>query len=326
MIFADSYQTTMGSVTDTRPIVSAIRESIIADGIDKFTLGVSPMGNIHPVFITGFFDSEEKIRLFTHPISVFNFKDKDYLCTDLRLFVKKGTHPGDIISGVRNHTEFDFAKSRAMINMRWLAGGYGAIRNSLGFAANVYSTWLAQVIARAFALDYKDQTVVMLVTFAFYRSLFENEFEFSEDNIQALALNAATAMKIPTELCFEVLEKLEPMKDVHDMCAQISKNLENLRPERFNPAVLLNLIANNWYGQGAKEILSVSLEHPPTWVSIVYTALKQRTYKNSTIYQVAERIGKRGASDTFLMSFNNMVKEQLVMEAFNPPIVIPDFD
>lgn len=329
MIFNDSYDTTMGSVTDTRAIISSIKETIVSDGIDTVSLGVSPMGQYHPIFITGFFPGEDKIHLFTHPISFNNFREKNYLCTDLRLFVRKGTHPSNIMEGIRNATEFDFAKSRAILNLRWCAGNYSSIRNSMGFAANVYASWMGQAISRAFALDFKDQTTVVIIAFAFYRTLFEENFEFNEDTVQSLAMAMGPVLKVPSDLAFEVLDKLEPMKDITDFCTAVSRHLENLRPERFNPAVLLNLIANNWFGQNAKEILSVAIEHPPTWISIVYTALKQRTYKTSMIFQVAERIGKRGVSDTFLISYNNYVKEQLTLESRGltlPPLLIPDFD
>lgn len=330
MFYIDSYQTTMGSLIDTRPITSAIREAIVADGIDSVTLGVSPMRDYHPVFLTGYYDSEEKIRLFTHPISVFNFRNKNYLCTDLRLFITKGTSPSDIMKGVRNQTEFDFAKSRAILSMRWCSGSASSIRNTLGFAAATYATWIGQTLARAFALDYKDQTIVNVIAFAFYRGLFDNEFDISDEGTrQALAMTLARDMKVPPEFGFDVLDKLGPMSDVNALCESISKNLENLRPERFNPAILLNLIANSWFGQGAKEILSVALEHPPTWCALVYASIKQRTYKNSNIAQITERIGKRGVSDNYVMSYNNLVKEQLSPEslfAHMDKIEIPKFD
>lgn len=330
MIFPDSYSTTMGSATDTRAIISSIKETIVSDGIDTVTLNVTPVKNVHPLFITGYNTGEERIRLFTHPISFNDFRGKDYLCTDLRLFIAKGTPPYELEKGIRNQTEFDFAKSRAILNLRWIAGETSGIRNALGFASVVYANWLGQVIARAFSLDFKDQSVVMVIACAFYRSLFEEEFEFDETNIQALGMSMSSSLKMPTDLVFGTLDKLEPMNDIHDLCTTISKNLENLRPERFNPAILLNMVANNWYGQNAKEILAVAIEHPPTWITIVYTALKQRTYKTSMIYQVAERIGKRGASDTFLVAFNNYVKEQMTLESRGlnklPAFDIPDFE
>lgn len=326
-IILDSYGTSMGSVYNTKPVVAAIHEAMIRDdSLKSVNLGVQETGGIKPVFITGFFDSETKIPLFTHPISIFNFKDNNYLCTDLRVFVKKGTNPfSDFTDGIRNITEFDFTKSRAVLNLIWIAEGTGKIKNDLMFAEIVYANWISQVIGRAFALDFKDQTIITILASVFYQGLFKAKVELSDDDIQRVSAHTMETTKAPSDLVVSILKRLEPMNDIHEFCDQIAKILENVRLTKFNAAILLNIISSSWYGQGSKEILAVCLEHPPTWCAMVYNALKQRTYKNSMVYQVAERMGKRGASDAFLYSYNMLVKQHLSLEAQGIPD-IPDFD
>lgn len=324
-MFKDCYSTSMGSMYNLKPIVSSIHEAIIRDNINTMSLGVLENNGIKPVFITGAFDSEDKIPLFTHPISIFNFNGNNYLCTDLRLFIKKGTSPYEIEKNIRNTTEYDFAKSRAILNLVWIAEGVGSIKNDLRFGEVVYSAWLSQVISRAFALDYKDQTLISIMASLFYQGLFNDIDSFSEEDKHKLIVHTMETTKAPNELVSQVVNKITSFKDIHDWCEQLNNVLENVRFTKFNAAVLLNIISNSWYGQGAKEILSVSIEHPPTWCAMVYTALKQRTYKNSMIYQVSERMGKRGASDQFLNSFNTLVRQHVTLESLGIPD-IPDFE
>ena len=324
-MFVDSYSTSMGSMYNVKPVIHAIQESIIQDNLTSMSLGVLENGGIKPVFITGSFSSEDKIPLFTHPISIFNFNGNSYLCTDLRLFIRKGDMFEDIEKRIRNTTEYDFAKSRAVLNLVWIAEGAGSIKNDLRFCEVVYAAWLSQVISRAFALDFKDQTIVSIMASLFYQSLFGDIDSLSEEDKHKLTVHTMETTKAPSDLVKEVVNKIKPFKDIHDWCEQLNTVLENVRFTKFNAAVLLNAISSSWYGQNAKEILAVSLEHPPTWCAMVYTALKQRTYKNSMVYQVAERMGKRGAADQFLTSYMMLVRQRVTLEGMGYP-EIPDFN
>ena len=324
-MFVDSYSTSMGSMYNVKPVIHAIQESIIQDNITSMSLGVLENGGIKPVFITGSFSSEDKIPLFTHPISIFNFNGNSYLCTDLRLFIRKGDMFDYIEKRIRNTTEYDFAKSRAVLNLVWIAEGAGSIKNDLRFCEVVYAAWLSQVISRAFALDFKDQTIVSIMASLFYQNLFGDIDSLSEEDKHKLTVHTMETTKAPSDLVKEVVNKIKPFKDIHDWCEQLNTVLENVRFTKFNAAVLLNAISSSWYGQNAKEILAVSLEHPPTWCAMVYTALKQRTYKNSMVYQVAERMGKRGAADQFLTSYMMLVRQRVTLEGMGYP-EIPDFE
>ena len=324
-MFVDSYSTSMGSMYNVKPVIHAIQESIIQDSLTSMSLGVLENGGVKPVFITGSFSSEDKIPLFTHPISIFNFNGNSYLCTDLRLFIRKGDMFDDIEKRIRNTTEYDFTKSRAVLNLVWIAEGAGSIKNDLRFCEVVYAAWLSQVISRAFALDFKDQTIVSIMASLFYQSLFGDIDSLSEEDKHKLTVHTMETTKAPSDLVKEVVDKIKPFKDIHDWCEQLNTVLENVRFTKFNAAVLLNAISTSWYGQNAKEILAVSLEHPPTWCAMVYTALKQRTYKNSMVYQVAERMGKRGAADQFLTSYMMLVRQRVTLEAMGYP-EIPDFE
>ena len=285
---------------------------MIRDDIQDINLNVAEQDGVKAFFITGFFDSESRIPLFTHPISILNIRDINYLCTDLRLFVRKGTSPDDVTTGIRNLTEYNFAKSRAVLNLIWMAGGVGQVKNNLQFAGAVFAAWLSQTIGKAFALDFKDQTVVSIITSIYYQGLFSNATEWTEDDKLKMASHTINATKAPSDLVFSTLDQLTPMATLHDYCLALVKVLENVRLKNFNVAFLLSIISNSWYGTSAKEIISVSLEHPPTWCAMVYTALSQRTYRNSAIFQTAEKVGKRGLADNFVKAYNLTVKESLL--------------
>jgi hypothetical protein len=308
-LFKDSYQTTVGSVLVTKPIEHSLKVAFIKDALDHVSLDVRRSGDVKPVFVIGSMSSEADIPLFTHPILVLDQNREQALCTDLRFFVKKGTSASDVASGVRNQTEYNFAKSRAILNLMWVSDRVGEIRNGLPFAGVVYAAWLSESIAKTFALDYSDQTVVAIITHFFYQTLFSEETEFDEEAKQRMAAHTMKATKAPSELVFKVFDKIGPMKDINEYCRAVAEGVENVRLKDFNLASLLHLVKNSWYGTNSKEIISVALEHPPTWAAIVYTALVERSYRGSMVYRIAERHGKRGAADEFLKSYAVMIRE-----------------
>lgn len=327
-IFRDSYQTTVGSVFVTKQIETAIKEGIIKDGLDSVNLNVRNEGNVTPIFITGCYSSESQIPLFTHPISIFNFQRKNYLVSDLRSFIRPESSIKDIENGagIKNLTEYNFAKSRAILNLIWLNNGTGQIKNGLAFASTVFSAWLSEVIAKTYALDFKDQTVLAIITSFYYQTLFTEETAFDDDSKQKMAVHTIKATKAPGEFVFEIFDKIEPMSSIEDYCTNVVRILENVRLKNFNLPMLLNIVRNSWYGVNAKEILPIALEHPPTWCAIVYTALNERTYKNSMITRVAERFGKRGAADEFNSTYTEMVKNQLNVAKEEISVAIKDFE
>ncbi len=309
--YNDCYATTVGSVLQTKPIVAAIHESLIRDnlGSDDHRLMVRGIEGVQPFFVTGSAPSEAQIPLFAHPITIKTHDGKQYVASDVRFFIRKDTPLDNIEKSIRNNTEFVFTKSRTILSALWITGHEGKIKNGLQFAGVVYAAWLSECISKNFSLDFKDQTVLNVITHFFYQSLFMEQNMFTAEDKERMATQTIKATKVPADFVFSVLDKIERLDGIEDYCQTVVKILENVRLKHFNVAVLLTIISNSWYGTNAKDVIKVALEHPPTWVSVVFTALNERTYKNSLIFRVAERFGKRGAADEFHNSYTSMVME-----------------
>lgn len=321
-VFKDSYDTTMGMVHVTKTIVNAIKESFIKDALYSVNLNVQDKGIFRPVFITGTRNSESDIPLFTHPIKVFESAERQYLCTDLRFFIRSAGNrdtPTDKIEDlVKNRTEYNFAKSRAILNLIWMDEGQTQLKNNLQFGGVVFCNWLAEIISKNFALDYKDQLTIAIVASFYYQSLFSENTVFDEDSKQKMAIHTIKATKAQPELVFQVFDKIGEIKGIEDFCKNVISVTENIRLEKFNLALLLTIVKNSWYGTNAKEIITVALEHPPTWLAVVYTALQEKTFKSSMIYRVAERFGKRGGADEFTNNYVSLIKGCLKPEQARP--------
>jgi hypothetical protein len=312
-IYKDAYMTSIGSMYPTRQLEVSIKEALIKDqGLQNENLGLVDNGEYRAVFITGKFSSEVDIPLFTHPITINNFQGKNFLVTDMRLFLGKWSWDAKIEDLVKNRTDFNFAKSRAMLNLIWLNEGPQVLKNNLSFSAGVFSSVISETISRAFALDFNDLITIGVLAEIYYYSLFLDSETLSDDDKQKIVVHIIRSGKIRAEYVYGILDKIDSVKDLNEFCANVPKVVENVRLEKFNSALLLSIMANSWYGTNAKEIISVSLEHPPTWIALVFTALSEKTFKSSIVFKTAERLGKRGAADQFMMSYTSLVKSHTV--------------
>jgi hypothetical protein len=318
-IYKDCYETTVGQAHVTKPIVIAIKEAMIKDALGHNNLHVNNIGSVKPVFITGGANHETQIPLFAHPITIKISQSETYMCADVRFFVRKDTPLDNIEKSIKNITEFNFTKSRLILSMLWQDNQANRMKNGLQFAGIVYAAWLSETISKNFALDFKDQTTLNIISHYFYQSLFLEEDLITPEDKERMAVQTIKATRAPAEFVLAVFDKIHAMTGIEDYCIAVSTILENVRLKQFNVAILLTIVKSSWYGTNAKEIISVALEHPPTWIAIVWTSLYERTFKSSLIARISERFGKRGASDEFNSNYIAIVRENIATEEQSNP-------
>lgn len=298
----------MGSMVNTHHTENEIKAAIIKDGIDSVNLGVKPINGCQAVFVTGFYSNEESIPLFSHPILI-EFRGKQYLCTDLRLYVNNMLNRAsvsEINDCIKNKTEFNFIKSRTVLNMAWLKSP-NQLKNGFTFPASVYSSLVSQLISGIYALDYTDKIRIQIIAYYFYFSLFTDEKD--KDTEQQWASQIIQLTKTDANTVDAVVSRISRCDDLDSFCATVKEVCDNSRLEDFNKAIFLTMMRNIWFGVNAKENIAVSLEHPPSWIAMVYAAAQERTFKNSGLTKTVELLGKRGVGDEFLRSYGLLVSE-----------------
>lgn len=313
-----AYDTTLGSSINTKPISTEIQQALITSDLSKVKLNFRSNGNgVNPIFITGALEQESKIPLFTHPMSIITHKGEKYLVTDLRLFLSKNPDLNNLQKSVRSLTDFNLAKAKALLTLNWMAGDSRTMMINMFFAGEVFAAWISESIAKSYQLDFQDLTRIKIATLVYYFQLFSDE-EFSPTAVnREIVSHIIKATRLSAEVIYSVLEKLENLDTPTDLCRNIVNVCENIRLKDFNLALLMTLIGNSWYGANAKENIAVAIEHPPTWIAIVYTALTERLFKTSKIYNLAEQFGKRGKSDEFKKNFIQYMQDNTVQDPYS---------
>jgi hypothetical protein len=316
MIFRTAYDTKIGESLNVKPVQAALRDAIVRDRIDMVDLGVPALGDFKPVFVTGYFSSESNIPLFAHPMIIADVRGQQYLCTDIRPFIKtaktmdEDNHFNEPV--IRLSSEYQLHKGRTILNLQWLNHEEQSIRLGLSFASLVYANWISDAVSNNFALDGRERLILQVIAFTFHQMQHYDWKTLSENNKELLVAQAEIRFTFPNGNAFisDIIAKLTMMNDMNDFCTNVRNVLENIRLKDFNAGILVTLIGSTWHSYNGKEIIAVALEHPPTWDSIVFVAANNKSYNNYGISRLVTRLNKREAVTAFSKEYMGLVSHQ----------------
>lgn len=304
-IFATAYDTTVGSSINMSKTTAAIKQAFVHDMLYLSNLDLISSLKYVPVFVGGAGVSEANIPLFAHPV-VIDHASHSYIVSDVRPVVKVDPD-SDFGFSVKNKIDFEFIKYRLIMNLIWLNDGCLSIKNDLNLAGVIFGAWMSDSISRRFALDPRDQLLLFIISHYYYQSMFYDTRDINEDMKQSFAVHTIKATRAPSELVLSIFDKIGEINDINDYCTNVKAILENIRLKDLNAGLVITLLGNSWFGLNSKEVLAVAIEHPPTWVTLIYTVLKEKTYRNSQLARVAERYTKKSLANDYNLAFENMI-------------------
>lgn len=321
-LYKTAYDTTVGKGTVVTKVVSAIRETLILAPIARLAVDSNNGEDKEPIasFITGRNEVEKDIPNFIHPLTVEDVHHKKYLVSDIRSFIRLDANvEGQYI--VRNASEFNLAKARLVMNKVWLTTGPQALSGMGMLPQNCFAAWISEGISHRFMLDPADQLRLAIIAHFYYQSLFYEEERIDGDlRNQFIANCVRSAGRVPVVLVMQTVEKIDKLESIQDFCETVKTILENPRLEQFNSGLLISILKSSWYGSNAADVLAVSLEHPPSWVSLIYIALSERTFRNANLTRLAERFAKGSIGDYYKRAFvslaQNVTEEYSSQDSF----------
>jgi len=308
-VLKDPYHFKSLKLVNNNSTLSNINRYIATDYMfikEKEKLKIKPFSDIHlelnPVILYGLSDVERDIPSFSHPI--INLENK-WIALDLRNFIKV-TSDGTSYE-VKNESEYNLAIHRFILTGMWYVNKQHNIYG-LKFPHFVFASWLSENLTRKFGLDLSAQLQLRVLGLIYYSHLFTDTF--TSDDFDKLVIRGKDESIIP-KLVEEINEKVTSLNNIDDFCKACYEVTGNIRLKGLDYSVLLNILNNNWYGDSAKELTILSLEHPPTWVSLVYASITQRSFRKTFISSIVEKMNKRGKGEDFVMSLSSLTNTQL---------------
>lgn len=304
MILKEPYEFRSLKLVNNSNTITNINKYITIDYIyikEKEKLKIKSFSDLHvtlnPVILYGLSDIEKEIPFFSHPI--INTQHK-WIALDLRPYVKlsddKQTYE------IKNESEYALAIHRFILTGLWYTGKQNSLYGlKLGHFA--FASWVSDNLTRKFGLDLNNQLQLRVLALIYYSHLFTDSFD--EDDFNKLVIRSKEDVLVPSIL-EEVNSKIKSLENIDDFCQACYDVTGNIRLKGLDYTVLINILGSNWIGSSGKELALLSLEHPPTWLSLVYASLTQRSFKKNFIATVVDKLDKRGKGEEFTKELFNL--------------------
>lgn len=294
-MFLSPYQTTACSsypASDLKNIQHALTQAFIRDELVQAT---TPKGAlIKGVYVVPPYVKD--IKSFSMPLE-FETVNGKAVAVDVRGFTKEtGETSFKIVSG----SEYEGAVLRAAMTLLWMQGGAADMRRWNEIAARVFIRLLCETIVRRLNLSANDQQAVYVTCGLFYFSNFsEPSIDVAEKERVAIAVSRVA--RISPQTVMQILsEDYAPITDLDSFADALRVLVKNPRLEQVNSAFIITLMGGFWYGGNARQLMSVSLEYPPIWYSLIYQALTDRSFRGSQLSKMVDMENRNNSGAQFI--------------------------
>lgn len=256
--------------------------------------------------LKGVTSQSDQIPAFTHPLFVSTFNKDPECIIDIRPFFITNRMGQTTIT---NQSDYKFHLLRAIFNLHWV--NYPEELLGLGdLAPIVFCRWLSESIVRRLGLGPGDQVRVMTVSLFYWYSLFRDR-EFDENEKLKVLSKLDQISTIPTPLSMEIVDDVTHMNGLEAYISVLNQAVGNPRLANLNPPLLFAMMGVSWFGINAKEIVAVAMEHPPTFIAIILSALESRSYKRSTLGTLVFDNDKKNRGPLFSRNCYTLIKQHL---------------
>lgn len=248
---------------------------------------------------------------FTHPMLVdpkVNPADPaniETLAIDVRPFGAWSKNQDAFI--VRDKSQMDMAMLRLRLSRIWLTEERSYLRNLSPIPVKMFASWISESLQRKFALEPLEQMHVSILAGILYNSNFTDAKELDENEKVRAAASLSRDLGIEVKEILAIMDEYSVLANVDAFCVAASK-IGGIRLAQLNRGLLFASVVGSWYGYNYKEVMAVALEHPPTWLAVVYASGTDRSYRATGLFKLFERSHRGGSDQLFFGSLRKLLE------------------
>lgn len=301
------YHTRAGSVYDTQAILQEINKAEMMDHESTRPKLGEDMSHEDLRFIT---QQTPDVPGFVHPI--INLQDDGkvrgptLVYVDARPYVTK-TREG--LWKVRSENEFDGLIRRARLSLLWAQGDITDFLALGELPLKMYLNWVGNTMGRHLAIDPLTQFRVSALAGVFYLSQHYEHDQLNDEKYQVkIADKVSRAMRGSLEEVLELISGHHPIASVEDFVSALKTRVGSVRLENVSVAYLFNVVGGSWFGNNARENTAMALDHVPTWVSILYQAMNDRSMRKAGLSQLVNTLTRAQEHKDFTRSMELLLR------------------
>lgn len=312
------YHTSYGRLIKTKLIEEKIIEYLIKTDEENLNYEYSNNPGSKLIYITGCNDLEKEIPSFDQVFITYH-NNADIIATDLRKYVtKQDTRALNLSDIARDTGNMKFCILNSLIVSDLLNENYSKYKTYSKTIASSFGFFIGYIIDSIIRLN-PIEKVSIEVTAAYYilhklydSSEFENvdSYRFIKESILAILSRSKYSIPLQASGIEGIINKIEDITytgTIDNLLEYLSKQLDNGKDKILNKAVLINAISNTWFGHGGSETILISLEHLPTWMSLLYTIEANSMFKKTRLASIINKY----SSQVGLKSYVDLIEKDI---------------
>lgn len=196
--------------------------------------------------------------------------------------------------------ENDFSFQCARIALSLQAQGQGS-SIFFGFGdlpIKTFTRWITLALSQRYGLSIEQQIAISVIAAYYYSARLSDDYTISAEDIMPLTQQVSRVCMVPRPRALEIGEQLASKKGsitfntAEDLATAIAEFSGSVRLTELRFLDLYTIIAGSWIGVNARENVGVAIEHIPTWIALVYSALDENSYRKTILAKRAETTGR----------------------------------
>ncbi len=297
----DVYNTTVCQSYNLTHIKNDLQKELITnDGITSYE---TDNGVLKPLKLL--VNPSSLITPFSHPVLIQG--DVTNIVIDVRRLIRLNSQSYSEYTIV-NTPEYKLLVLQARLMLISILDDYQKIRDFDSLASILFARWITNSISYRLGLEPYEENIITIVSTVYYLNMLSDDFDPTK-----LSMLISRNTYIDASISIEIVSQCETLNTLSALVEHMKKLISNVRMEKMNIALLLSSLTYGWRGSAAKETMGICLEHPPTWVACLATAIVERSYKDSPIAKIAKHFVKGNRDKEFISRLNTLLNHTQIL-------------
>lgn len=251
--------------------------------------------------------NDPTIPPFAHPLPIKSNNRIEYVI-DVRPFTRLDSERNVVISSRLDHK---VSVERNILQSRWYTEGARAIFALGNFQVKAFGMWLGNALRLRFSLDPATLQNVQILASYYYICISDDTTDkvYDDEAFTKISQLIANIWHSSSEEVKGIIGEPKVLQAVDDLVSILVHLSDSKRLERFNRVELYQVIGGSWFGGGnPRELIAIAIEHPPTFVILIYNAMTEKGYQKSMLGQMLGRSDKDNDAQAFIHNLEYLLR------------------
>jgi hypothetical protein len=292
--------------------VAALQDALVRNTLGRqFNYHTPTLPEEITVFEVNGAPLQDNIGYFSHPISVMlpkhiadGAKIQHASFLDLR---NLGRYVGSEFR-IQDRANYILQHLRTVLGHIFEFAQPSALKDMGSFPATVFGKFVSQPLARNFMLEPSQEVYLNVIATYYYYCLFVDEVELEAEERDKVVAQTARATNVPADRVYDIMDGVDMIHDLEKLADVIKLRVNSVRLQNFTYGTILQMLCGNWMGNASREMVGVALEHPPTWIALIYGSIGEASFKRTQLGKIVDTQARVRSEvpETFVRNVNTL--------------------